>query len=739
MARDDAENREKTNRQITVGVLLDSVNSYFNHRVISELLASSGELGIRLVFYFGGQLEKDRTSGNFSWLYSLPSPDVADALIILPNSVAPYNPEAATSAILEHLNHIPVYSLFAQLEGRYSVVCDETKALERMIDHLVDYHGYRRFAMLLGPDGNETVSRKRLNRIADRLREHDVTLKAEWVFTGDFTQESGKLAARNIFDQEGDSPEILICMNDQTVTAAITEFQNNGIAVPQDIAVVSFDEPDSTAVLPCSISTIAFPISTMVVQLLGRIKSDLEGLTDYEPEQRLFPARFVHRASCGCSSWNEAELQRTEGFNPLDERIEDDEQLRKSAALRHGLQEIVEKSIESRSPDFFGAFIDDTIQSLKNVGELPTAVLDAFSTQWTISLMMHTNIEEQTFLNALFIDAFRRILQAKIDGFKRMHQRDLGALEFYKNGHELLAEKTSLHASLVGIGAGIPALGVDRAQLVLISPYNAELGEVRLDYRRGSPLSIPEGKYRTMEIKNLLVEGINATSDPIMVFCLAHNNATFGYLTLAISDSQYDQYSLVQESLSHIIEAAITNDELSAHIRKLTRKNDTLSRISQIDEFTGLYNRRALYNRGKELFDRAIAEGKSSCFIFVDMDGLKIINDSWGHKEGDNAIKSLSDIFRRSFREHDLLVRYGGDEFVVIMTDISREALDGALERVSNQLKEFNERKKYPWTLSASWGFVFNPAGERVKSFESIIEESDINLYQQKRRKKDTL
>ncbi len=729
----------KKNDRIAVGVLLDSVSGYFNHRVISELLASSAELGIKLVFYFGGQLDRDRTSGNFSWIYSLPDPGIIDALIVLPHSVSPYNPRSATMAVLERLGNIPVYTLFYLLEGHYGIDCDETKALERMIDHLTDYHGYRRFAVLLGPDGEGTISRKRLGDIERRLRDHGISLRQESVFSGDYSPESGKAAAHEILNQEGDSPEILICMNDQTATAAITELQNNGIAVPQDIAVVSFDEIDSTTVLPCGVSTIAFPLSSMVLHLLARIRSDAEGTTSYEPEQMLLPARFVHRTSCGCSQWNEAELTRADGFTPPDDRVEDDEQLRKAAALQHDLRKIVDRCVSSRNPEPFRLFIDETIQNQRSVGELPSVILDAFTMQWTISLVTHPNAEDQTFLNALFIDAFRRIVQSNIDAFKRMHQRDLGALNFYKNGQTLLAEKISLHTSLVGIGANITSLGVDRAQLVLISPYNPELGEVRIDYRRRSRLDIPEGNYRTMEIKRLLMEGIDATTDPIMVFCLAHNNATFGYLTMAISDSQYDQYSLVQESLSHIIEAAVTNDELSAHIRKLTRNNDTLSRISQIDEFTGLFNRRALYGRGKDLFDRALAAGKSSCIIFVDMDGLKTINDSWGHKEGDAAIKSLAEIFRRTFRENDLLVRYGGDEFVIIMTDISREALDGALQRVKAQLASFNEKKNHPWTLSASWGFVFNAPGERVKSFESIIEESDINLYQEKRKKKRAL
>ena len=118
------------------------------------------------------------------------------------------------------------------------------------------------------------------------------------------------------------------------------------------------------------------------------------------------------------------------------------------------------------------------------------------------------------------------------------------------------------------------------------------------------------------------------------------------------------------------------------------------------------------------------------------MDGLKGINDTYGHKQGDAAILALANILKKSFREKDLVVRYGGDEFVVLMTNIQEETLQKALARISENIQEFNGKKLYDWTLAVSWGFVFNEIGSTPKSFENIIEESDAHLYQEKRKKK---
>lgn len=725
--------------RLNVGVLLDSVESYFNHLIISELLRKAEELGIRLVFFFGGQMDRGAASGNYSWIYSLPGPEVVDAVIVLPNSIAPFNPTTAAKALLERLGDIPVYALFSRLEGIYSVDCDEGPAIERMVRHLAEIHGYRRFSVLLGPDSDESLSSRRLRKITELLGTYSLSIPDEWVFPGDFSLDSGTETARKIYRSKAAAPDVLICMNDRGAASAIAEFVNNGISVPQDIAVVSFDEAEESAMIPCSLSSVVYPISTMIATLLGRIASDFGKITKYESLWTEYPASYLRRDSCGCNATGLAALIPAEDLTLADDQMEDDELLRKESDFRHNLRDVIKQSMDARDPAIFAAFVSASLRSLYNFGEIPPSILDAFSTQWTIALLQAQDPEEQTFMNSVFIDAFRYLIQARVQKFKRMHQRDLGALEFYKKGNELLAEKTTLHDSLQSIAASIPALAVNRAQLVLICPDDPKRGEIRIDYRRGNPLQVPEGNFTTLEIESLLSLAVKDCGAHLMLFCLAHNHATFGYLALSMSEDQFDQFWLIQETLSHIIESAVTNDELTAHIRTLTRKNYTLSQISLIDEFTGLYNRRALYSTGKERFERALSEGKSGGVIFVDMDGLKAINDTWGHKEGDTAILALSDIFKRSFRDQDLLVRYGGDEFIVILTDVTRETLDKALARIEQLMREFNEKKLYPWVLSASWGFVFTPPGEKAPSLERIIEESDLYLYNQKRQKKSTL
>lgn len=182
----------------------------------------------------------------------------------------------------------------------------------------------------------------------------------------------------------------------------------------------------------------------------------------------------------------------------------------------------------------------------------------------------------------------------------------------------------------------------------------------------------------------------------------------------------------------------MANDMIENRIRTLTRTNDALSKLSVIDEFTGLFNRRALYTTGRTMYEQTVRSGEPCSFIFLDMDGLKKINDTFGHKEGDVAILSLSKILKRCFRENDLVVRYGGDEFVVLMSNIHESALQGTFQRIAEQITAFNAHGAHPWTLSVSWGFVFvEPSPDEARTFESIIEESDAKLYEVKRKKKE--
>ena len=729
-------NRLEKFPRFTIGVLLDSVDSFFIHRTICDLIDTADEHNIHLVFYFGGSLEKDKTAGPYSYTLSLPDPQVLNALIVLPNTICPYSPQKITKIIIDQFPEIPVYSFFAQLPGYFSVSVDETSAIESLVNHLVDEHLYKKFAVLNGPDSTESVSRARLNKIQEILQTKNLFIDGQYIFSGNFAAEDGRQTARTIFSGNMDSPDVLICMNDQMAIGAIKEFVNNGISIPEDIAIVGFDDVEENSSLPCSFSTINFPMWEMISTIIEKIDSDLSGKTTYIAENIVLSAQFMHRESCGCTSWFEKNINTKATFIPLDQHRASHGTLKRVATLRRSLDEILESCIQKNDTALFTEFIQQVIFELSRSGDLTNSIIDIFSVQWTVMLLRHNDFNSQVMINTLFVDALRMLIQTKMKIFSKIHTNDLGSLRFYQSGNALLSQKVSIFEALKIIGVNLPQLGINRCLIIFLSSENPEIGEIRLTYKEGYFNIVPESKYVQIPIKKLVDNGIATIHEPVSILTIAHENNVYGYLVLSIMDKHFEQFSMIQKMVSQIVDSAMVNELLSNHIQKLTRKNDILSRLSVIDEFTGLYNRRALYVSGKNMYQTAMENNESSCFIFLDMDGLKKINDNYGHTEGDGAILSFSNILKKCFRDKDLLVRYGGDEFVVLMINIQEETLHQALDRISAQIDEFNQKKEHEWILSVSWGYAFNTSGSEMQDFDKIIEESDTRLYDEKRKKK---
>jgi diguanylate cyclase (GGDEF)-like protein len=719
-----------------VGVLIDSVDSYFLTQTVEDLLEAAEDQNLHLVFYFGGFLEKGKTAGPYSYAYTLPDPEDIKALIVLPHSIAPWDPYQAVNLMREQFPDIPFYSLFANTPGCCSAYSCEENATQTLIHHLVEEHGYKRFAVMLGPNSPNSISNERQSRINGLLSGLQIGLAPVDVFEDNFTIEDGKTVARKILERVEDAPELLICMNDQAALGAIKEFQENGIFVPEDIAVVGFDDIVENTSIPCTFTTVTQPGWELVNALVERIASDLSGKSSYAKEPITLNAQFVHRESCGCTSWFEKPNTAESSFIPQDPPRSSHGTLKRAAILRRTLEDIVDECISTNDASQFEEFIHQAIRVLSQSGDLTNSFIDIFSTQWTVSLLKYPEFNSQILINSLFVDAFRLLIQMKTKNFARIHNNDLGALRFYQNSNALLGQKLTVYKAMKAIGSNLPQLGIQRCAIIFIRPDNPEIGEIRLSYHEGQFTNIPETAFVQIPIKKLIENGISSISEPVGVLTIAHENSVYGYIVLSISEQHYDQFTMVQKMVSQIIDAAMTNELLSSHIQTLTQKNDILSRMSIVDEFTGLFNRRALYVSGRNMYQHAIDRGSTSCFIFLDMDGLKAINDTYGHKQGDAAILALANILKKSFRENDLVVRYGGDEFVVLMTNIQEETMHKALSRISENINEFNGKKMYDWTLSVSWGYVFNEIGSIPKSFESIIEESDAHLYQEKRKKK---
>ena len=119
------------------------------------------------------------------------------------------------------------------------------------------------------------------------------------------------------------------------------------------------------------------------------------------------------------------------------------------------------------------------------------------------------------------------------------------------------------------------------------------------------------------------------------------------------------------------------------------------------------------------------------------MDGLKQINDTYGHEEGSRAIQQLGEILRRSYRDSDIVARLGGDEFAVLMADKTPGSVEIVLARLEELLLNYNVREPHNYQLSLSVGAVcVNPADE--SSLAELLSKADQAMYENKKRKRLT-
>jgi len=160
----------------------------------------------------------------------------------------------------------------------------------------------------------------------------------------------------------------------------------------------------------------------------------------------------------------------------------------------------------------------------------------------------------------------------------------------------------------------------------------------------------------------------------------------------------------------------------------------TLRNLSLLDELTGLYNRRGFLRLASQQMKLADRTRRASLLIAVDVDGLKLINDRSGHREGDRAITETARILRQTFRASDVVARVGGDEFMVFAIEARPDGQDHIAARLRERLDELNAKAELPFTLALSVGAVrVDP--ELILPLEELMARADEALYEQKRAK----
>ncbi|MGA9665138.1 MAG: GGDEF domain-containing protein [Gallionella sp.] len=154
-------------------------------------------------------------------------------------------------------------------------------------------------------------------------------------------------------------------------------------------------------------------------------------------------------------------------------------------------------------------------------------------------------------------------------------------------------------------------------------------------------------------------------------------------------------------------------------------------KYAHIDALTGLANRLELMERLRSEQGRSERTRRPYSLLFMDIDEFKTMNDMYGHQGGDEALKLLADILRRSCRRVDIPARLGGDEFVLLLPDTDERSCEVVIKRIADATaREFQGRS---WPISVSIGRTTNMG--KTMEVEAVIQLADENMYQAKRMK----
>lgn len=283
----------------TIGVLIDWIEGKYHSAVCAGLEAAARAAGANLIYFPGGSLKPPQSfEAQRNVLYDFVSPTNVDGLVLMSGPLSNYISPSEFADFCTRYRALPMVSIALALEGLPSVLVDNAAGMRQLLNHLIEFHGYRRLAFVQGPQGNADAE-QRYRIYTEVLAEHGLALNPALVVPGYLTRAGALAAMQGLLENYPNAFEAVVAVNDEMAIGVLEALQLRDLRVPEQLAVVGFDDIKDARFVTPSLTTIRQPLYQQGWQAMEALLAVLRG--ERVPDQVTLATTLIIRRSCGCS------------------------------------------------------------------------------------------------------------------------------------------------------------------------------------------------------------------------------------------------------------------------------------------------------------------------------------------------------------------------------------------------------------------------------------------------------
>lgn len=766
-------------KRMNIALFMGIIENDFSYSICEGVMMGAKSIDANLFILPAGIINAvydDEQSNYYRYqyntLYSYANLPSLDAILIEYGTVTSFLNNEEQEEFLSQFGDVPVILLYGDKPGFSSACIDNRAGMRHAITHLVEHHECKHVAFVSGPEANLDAA-ERLSVYREVMEEHGLDVPKDYIIYGNFSEYCREDVVA--FIKKHPEVEAIACANDDMAKGVYKALLDLNMRPGVDVLVTGFDDSPTAMMVEPHMTTVKADVKELAYAAVLECPNVIAG----KEVHKLVESKLVTRGSCGCNNLDsvKASFQSENRFTEESQILELANQIyEQHFNIYFGDKSILET--KKLLQDFFvyvfhlvsedGRLVLDRMDFSKEFSKYSSVYKKGYV---DLDVFFSINSTLCGYIGSMLTSAEDRL--ALVQEFSMMNQelmlsvtkQSVAVDEEMKLFEVLLSTTTRDMLQFANEERRRYNTIVNKFKILkFASSYLYSYGGDGIVHERDEGWTMPEslylnayhnndetGLYKSKE-KEVMTEDIFSSRlmpddrrFDMLVMPLFSGVRQYGLLFTesAINYFRYAtemacQVSVSLEVIGLLEEQKLIKQELEQSLQETVERNRELDEMSRIDPLTQIANRRGFISKVKQMITNPRNKGKRAVAVYADMDNLKIVNDEFGHDDGDFALTSIAKILTDSFRESDVVGRMGGDEFAAFAIVNQEDYCNTIRERIRNVSKEFNDNCDKPYYVNMSVG-VYEFVIEEDVNIEHMLNAADENLYQEKKTKKKVI